>query len=88
MNLYKVTTKDYAGYVLACNIESAIECFVAECRKNGLTLVDEDINCVEKKASVFRGKNVVYSAALLFISERDLIDLLKRKGYKVTRKEE
>lgn len=33
MNLYKVTTKDYAACVLACSIESAIECFVAECRK-------------------------------------------------------
>ena len=88
MNLYKVTAKNYAGCVLACSIESAIECFVAECRKNGLTLVDEDINCIEKKANVFRGLNVVYSAELLFICERDLIDLLERKGYKVTRKDE
>lgn len=88
MNLYKVTTKKYAGCVLACSIESAIECFVAECRKNGLRLVHEDINCVEKKANLFRGPNVVYSAELLFISECDLIDLLNRKGYKVIRDSE
>ena len=50
--------------------------------------VDEDINCIEKKANLFRGSNVVYSAELLFISECDLIDLLHRKGYKVTRKDE
>lgn len=88
MNLYKVTAKNYAGCVLACNIESAIECFLAECRKNGLRLVHDDINCVEKKASLFRGSNVVYSAELLFISECDLIDLLMRKGYEVIRKDE
>ena len=85
MNLYKVTTKNYAGCVLACSIESAIECFVTECGKNGLRLVKEDINCIEKKANLFRGSNVVYSAELLFISECDLIDLLVRKGYKVIR---
>lgn len=85
MNLYKVATKKYAGCVLACSIESAIECFLAECRKNGLILVHEDINCIEKKANLFRGLNVVYSEELLFISECDLIDLLVRKGYKVTR---
>ena len=90
MNVYKIETQNYSAYVLANDIESAINSFLDMLGKYGIYVVRDDIECVEKMANEFvreeNSRESSHSKQLLIICKNDVINWLERRGYDVSGK--